>query len=91
MLAEEAGDGKVEVTVTTEGESIPTTLVTLGEGTVEVTFLGSGETRHELSVLFNGEHIPGNITGFLGLKVFYFFCISRFNDETWNMFCFAKL
>ena len=64
MLAEEAGDGKVEVTVTTEGESIPTTLETLGEGTVEVTFLGSGETRHELSVLFNGEHIPGNITGF---------------------------
>ena len=48
----------MEVTVTTDGEKIPTQLEALGEGTFEVTFMGEGERRHELSILFNGEHIP---------------------------------
>ncbi|XP_052782581.1 filamin-A-like [Mya arenaria] len=58
VLGDEAGDGKMEVTVETEGEKIPTELEALGEGTFEVTFMGDGERRHELSILFNGEHIP---------------------------------
>ncbi|KAH3821515.1 hypothetical protein DPMN_123279 [Dreissena polymorpha] len=58
VLGEEAEDGTMEVTMTTDGEKIPTQLEALGEGTFEVTFMGEGERRHELSILFNGEHIP---------------------------------
>ncbi|KAL4220761.1 hypothetical protein ACF0H5_021155 [Mactra antiquata] len=58
VLGDEAGDGKMEVTVETEGQKIPTELEAMGEGTFEVTFMGDGERMHTLSVLFNGEHIP---------------------------------
>ncbi|WAR28214.1 FLNB-like protein [Mya arenaria] len=47
VLGDEAGDGKMEVTVETEGEKIPTELEALGEGTFEVTFMGDGERRHD--------------------------------------------
>ena len=57
VLADEAGDGKMEVTVETEEGKIPTELEALGEGTFEVTFMGDGERKHTLNVLFNGEHI----------------------------------
>lgn len=58
VLAEEAGDGKIEVTVESDGEKIPIELVALSKGTFEVTFMGNGEKVHTLSILFNGEHIP---------------------------------
>jgi hypothetical protein len=58
VLADEAGDGKMEVTVETEEGKIPTELEALGEGTFEVTFMGDGERKHTLNILFNGEHIP---------------------------------
>ena len=50
----------MEVTVETEeGELIPSELEALGEGTFEVTFMGDGERKHIISILFMGEHIPG--------------------------------
>lgn len=58
VLGDEAGDGKTEVTVETEGKKIPTQLEAIRDGTFEVTFMGDGERPHTITVLFNGEHIP---------------------------------
>ena len=59
VLADHAGEGKVEVTVKSDGRTIPSELKALGEGAFEVSFMGEGELRHTLDVTFNGEHIPG--------------------------------
>ena len=60
VLADHAGEGKVEVTVKSDGDIIPSELEALGEGAFEVSFMGEGETIHTLDITFNGEHIPGN-------------------------------
>lgn len=60
VLADHAGEGKVEVTVKSNGVTIGSELEALGDGAFEVSFMGEGETKHTLDITFNGEHIPGN-------------------------------
>jgi len=57
-----AGSGNLEITVTSNGEDIPSTVRTgMHASDVEVTFVPKHVETHLVNVYFNGQIVPGRL------------------------------
>lgn len=65
--ASEAGEGRLEIQIMCNGQTIPNRLVSLGHCKYEVSFTADKTTEHEALITFNKEPIQGifRIRGYL--------------------------
>ncbi|XP_069103436.1 filamin-B-like isoform X3 [Argopecten irradians] len=60
FLVDEAGEGRLEVVVECEGETIPSFVERRKEGQLTTTFTPRFGKRHLVTITFNDQHVPGS-------------------------------
>jgi len=60
--ASEAGEGNLEITISARGHNIPTQVHPQGNARFAVSFVPIEATDHVISINFNKEPAPGNVT-----------------------------
>ncbi|XP_060073080.1 filamin-C-like [Ylistrum balloti] len=60
FLVDEAGEGRLEVVVECEGETIPSFVERRKEGQLTTTFTPRAGKKHLVSITFNDQHVPGS-------------------------------
>ncbi|XP_076435460.1 filamin-B-like isoform X2 [Babylonia areolata] len=58
--ASAAGEGTMEITVSTNGHNIPNQALAVGTGKYEVSFVGREAVTHQAVITYNGHHVPGS-------------------------------
>ena len=57
--ASQAGQGNLEIIVSTGDENVPNFVKCIGQGRFDVSFTPQVADSHSISVRFNGENVPG--------------------------------
>ncbi|XP_033731254.1 filamin-C-like isoform X1 [Pecten maximus] len=60
FLVDEAGEGRLEVVVECEGETIPSFVERRKEGQLTTTFTPRVGKKHLVTITFNDQHVPGS-------------------------------
>lgn len=63
MDAATAGEGTMEIAISSNGRNIPNQARSIGNGQFEVSFVGRQPQRHEAAITYNGHNVPGTYVG----------------------------